>query len=244
MAAVTELLRELADHMDHRLPAGLYAAVSVRAEDERSRLRRRHRVFVDPAAAERVDPRDLAHTAARVISEGAIAPAGIAGIASLGGLATVPPEAVAQLVAIVRLAQRLAVVYGLDPETERGRLAVMHALAVALEIDAPGDGPLDARLSDLPKLVSLRNGGTTALALARSALRASAWAVVRRTSRFLPMIGPGLSFVNTRARLETAGRRMHEEIRRRSGVDGRLADVTDAVEVANGPRTDSGRSGS
>lgn len=241
MSAVTELLRELVDRMDHRLPAGLYVAVSVKVDDERSRLRRRGRVFVDPDRAERPDPRDVAFTAARVIAEGAIAPAGFAGLASLGGIATIPPEAVGQLVALVRLAQRLAVVYGLAPDTERGRIAVMHALAVALDLEAPGDGPLDARLSDLPRLISARQGGTTALALARSALRASAWAVVRRTTRFLPMVGPGLSFLSTRARLEAAGRLMAEEIRRRSGIEGAVPDVVDAVEVGGtGRRTVSG----
>lgn len=241
MAALTEWLRELVDRMDRRLPAGLYAAISVRTDEERARLRRRHRVFVDPDAAERPDPRDVAFTAAREVRESGLLPAGVAGIASLGGAATVPPEVAAQLVALVRLAQRLAVIYGFDPETERGRIAVSHAIAVALDLAPPGDGPVDARVSDLPRLLSTRKGGTTALALARSAARATAWALAKRTSRFVPVIGSGLSIVGTRAWLERVGTRMSDELRRRSGLDGPAPDVMDAVEVgAAAGRTNSG----
>ena len=53
------------------------------------------------------------------------------------GLAGVPPEAMVRLIQSFRLAQRIAVIYGYDPATDRGRIHVRRVFSAAWGFELP-----------------------------------------------------------------------------------------------------------
>lgn len=224
MAGFRDVVADLAERMDRRLPAGFYAAVSVPTEGVRARLRRDRRAFIDPDAAAVPPMHEVDATAERVIRQASFGSASLGGIASIAGAASVPPEALAQTIAVLRLAQRLAIVYGFDPDTERGRIAVRRALAAGLELDLPDEGPLEVRMSDLPRLLAPRDARSAGLTLARSAVRSTTYMLARRVSRLVPFVSPAFSAVAARRRVQEVGLRMRELLRR-------LAEVPDAGAI-------------
>jgi hypothetical protein len=232
MAGVREVLAQLLEHADHRLPSGFYLAISVPTERVRSKLRRSRRAFIDPGEAAPPELADVDATATWVISQASLSGAMLGGFASVAGAASVPPEALATAVAWVRLAQRLAIVYGFDPETERGQLAVWRALAAGLELQMPDHGPLSMRVRDLPTMILPRATMVSASAeMARAVLRQSLWSLATRVTRLVPIVSPGVSAVSARRRVSDVGERMKAALRRLAEVPGDLDVVEDAVEV-------------
>lgn len=221
------------DRADKLAIEGVYAAVSVPAERTRQRLRLRGWSFLDDQDST-VGAPELRHTAERLVGDAAGRATTLGGFAGLGGLASVPPEIAAQIVALVRLAQRLAVVYGFDPETERGRLAVQQALSAGLEIDLPQGGPLGLRLSDLPRVLAPRAPRDASVAMTRAVVRSTAWLVVGRFGRFVPVLSAGFGAVAGRRRVRRVGHRMIDVLERLCDrpIDARV-DVVDAIEVTS-----------
>jgi hypothetical protein len=231
MPVVREVLALLGEHVDQRLPTGLYVAVSVQTERERQRLRRASRPFLAPdAPAPPLADVDL--TAAWAVRQASLAAATLGGIAGVGGPMSVPPEALASAVGVLRLAQRLAVIYGFDPETDRGQMAVWRALAAGLEIELPPSGPMQVRLRDVPDmLVPRQNLQSAGVALTRSVLRSTAWSIAGKLSRFVPVLAPGFSAVGSRHRMRQVGGRMQAALHRLAEVPQELAFVEEAIEV-------------
>ena len=52
----------------------------------------------------------------------------------------VPPEAALSIVLVIRMIQRLCVVYGFDPETDRGEAALTRTLAAVWNVTLPEGG--------------------------------------------------------------------------------------------------------
>ena len=229
MAGLRDVLQELAERMDQRLPAGLYVAVSVPTGAYRERLRRQRRVFVDPAVAE-VAMHDVDATAAWLVRQASLTSASVGGFASFAGAATVPPEAVAQAIAVLRLAQRLAIVYGFDPETSTGELAVWKALAIGLELTLPGDGPMQVRMRDIPGMLLPTRKDSTGAELAGAVIRRTTWMLASRMIRFIPLVSPAISAVSAHRSARDVGGRMQEALRRQVELPNG-AGVEDAEEV-------------
>ena len=154
MSVVRDIASELAGWLDERLVQGVYASVSVPVEKERARLRRTGRPFYDPVLGVQPDRSEVDRTARLVVRQSVFQATALGSFAGLGGAASVPPEVAATLVAIVRLAQRLGVVYGFDPESDRGRMAMWQALSAGLDVELPSSGPLGMRMSDLPRVLA------------------------------------------------------------------------------------------
>jgi hypothetical protein len=228
---VRDLVADMAEWVDGRLIAGIYAAVSVPTERERQRLRRAGLAFIDvdmppPSMADLDVSSDWV---IKVASQNATA---LGGFAGLGGAASVPPEAIAIAVSVVRLAQRLAVVYGFDPETDRGQMALWRALQAGLDLDLPDGGPMGVRVTDLPGVLARRIPQKASVAVTRAVLRQSVWMVVGRLTRLLPVVSAGVAAVGGRRRMRTIGRRMTDVYRRLAEVappDPAL--IVDALEI-------------
>lgn len=219
----------------HRLDAGsvraLYAAVSVPVERERERLRRSRRPFVDPAAAP-ADPVAVRQTAEFVLDQAVFRATALGGVAGAGGLASIPPEVLATLVSIVRTAQRLAVVYGFDPETDRGQMALRQALSAGLEVDLPEGGPMGLRLSHLPGMLTRARPREVTASMTRQLVSSTARLVVGSIGRFIPGISAGVGAVDGRRRMRRIGERMCETLEHLSELPtDRSAGIVDAVEV-------------
>ena len=233
------LLRELASSLfrraDQRLVGEVVSAVSVDTDETRERLRVARRPFLDPAETVRPSWAEVEQTSEFVIRQARVKVGALGGMASLAGLLSVPPEVVATAVAGLRLAQRLAIIHGFDPDTDRGEMAVFRALAAGFEVSLPERGAMAVRVSDLPKLVLQRTvpdpasaGGT----LVASVARQSASLVGRRVTRLVPVVFSGWSAVAARDRMDDIGRRMAAVLRRLAEAPEVGANVEDAVEVA------------
>jgi hypothetical protein len=228
---VAEGARAQARRVDEGVAQALIAAVRAPSATTREALRRRGWAFVDPTAPP-PHPDAVRRTAERLVEASAGRATALGGLAGLGGVASVPPEVAAQLVALVRLAQRLAVVYGFDPDTERGRIAVWQALAAGLEIELPQGGPLGLRLTDLPSVLAGRAPRDASVAMTRALVRGTAWMIVGRLGRFVPVFSAGFGAVDGRRRVQRVGGRMIDALARLADlpVDA-SAGIVDAVEV-------------
>ncbi len=220
---------------DARTMPGLYAAVSIRPVRTAAWLRGAGKPFVDGAGLVPSEY-DLEQTAQWVTQQSRLRMAMIGGLAGLGGMVTIPPEAVASMVAAIRLAQRLAVVYGFDPATDRGEMAVWQAVAAGFEVELPQSGAMGLRVSSLPGLAMGRATQQNAAgALAVAVAQRSAFWVGKRFTRWfpVPVVSSGIGARAAERRLADVGRRM-------SATLGRLAiapvptDVHEAVEVDAG----------
>lgn len=228
--ALKDTLYDAIDLADARFVTGWYAAVSVDVERFRRLLRGSKRPFVDPEHP--AAPLELIEgTAAWVIAHTRQQATAIGGLAGLAGWTSVPHEVVANAIALVRLAQRLAIVYGFDPGTDRGDLAVWQGLAAGLEIELPASGPAGIRVTDLPAVLVPREAPrTVAVALARGVAWRSVGLVAGRMTRFVPVIFAGTAAVAARTRTQAIAERMRATIRRLVEFPaGTLPD--DAVEI-------------
>lgn len=229
--ALKDVIADLVHHADERMLAGWYRAVSIRPERVRHQLRSSGHVWLDPSTGT-ANLNELDRAANWVISQSRFGATAIGGIAGLGGVASVPPEVLAQFVAALRMAQRLAVVYGFDPTTDRGRMALSRALAAGFEVELPEDGPVGMRVSDLPSVVAPRvlAPRTVGGDLLGSILRKSAWMLGARLTRLVPIAGAGVAASDAGKTREEIGLRMKDIFRQLAEVRS-TGVIEEAVEV-------------
>lgn len=221
------------DRVDGRLLEGLYGAISVETDTVRALIDERRLSRVDPSAERVPSLEELQFTAERVIADMASTVGAMGGVAGLGGLLTLPPEATAWMVAVVRLAQRLAIVYGFDPETDRGRMAISQAIAAALEVELPAAGVSGMRVSELFGMAG--NATPDARAAGTMLVRAMALRTARmmfgRIGRLVPLVSSGVSAVDNHRQLVELGGRMTAVYSRIVELPARLMMIEDAVEL-------------
>lgn len=235
MASVREWLGEVLGEVDAALLGRVHVAVSVDTEHVRRWLRGAGKAFVDPSDSEVPDGDRLRQTALWVVEQSRLKLTVVGGLAGFGGAASVPPEALASTIASLRLAQRLAVVYGFDPASDRGEMAVWRALAAGFEVELPEEGPIGMRVSQLPTVVARGSQARyPAGALATAVMRQTARSIGRRLSRWLalPLVSAGVSAAGAHRRITGAGERMRATLERLADappVD--PARVKEALEV-------------
>jgi hypothetical protein len=242
MPELPALLVDAVDRADATLVAGGYRAVSVSAERVRAWLRFRGLAYLDPTAPTAPELRDLDRTADTVIARAAALSGAMGGAAGIAGAPSIPPEALGTAILVLRMAQRLCVVYGFDPATDRGQMALARGLAAAWEVELPETGAFGLRVSDLPALfrpgASPRAvGGRLVKAMTMGAV---SW-VAYRLTRFVPLVSAPVHALDNRSKVEAAGRRMQGVLRRLTEVgDGSasLATMEEAVEVRSAPASE------
>jgi len=239
---IRRLPRELADTVDARLLTVMVARMSVPTRRTRVWLRGRRLPFVDPArSGDDPSPSRAAidGTADRVIARYATQ-AGFLGLAAgIGGIASIPPEVLASAIGAYRLAQRLCVVYGFDPETDRGQMALWQALAHAYGVELPESGVVSMKASQLPGLLAGRKRGqgeNVSGALTRAALRTTAWRVAGRVSRFVPVVAALTQSGRERRQFRELGAEMKRVLSRLAEPTSSPTDIEDAVEIDAGDR--------
>ena len=229
--ALKDVIADLIHHADARMLAGWYRAVSVRSERVRHQLRSAGYTWLDHRDG-RADLSELDRSAHWIIKQSRFGATTVGGIAGLGGIASVPPEVLAQFVAALRMGQRLAIVYGFDPATDRGQMALSRALAAGFEVDLPQDGPVGMRVSDLPSVVAPRvlAPRTVSGDLLGSILRKSAWVIGARITRLVPLAGAGVSASAAGDARQEIGERMQVIFRQLAEVRS-VGVIEEAVEV-------------
>ncbi len=223
-------IRDVIGRMDARLVEGWMEAVSVPTARIRRHLALAGKAYNAPGSP--CPPlRDLDRTATWVVDQSRFSGGTLGALAGLGGAASVPPEVLATLVHGLRMAQRLCVVYGFDPETDRGRMVSWQVLASGFEVELPRQGPVGVRVSELPLvLVPRLRPATVGGMLARSMLRSATWMVAGRAFRFVPVLSAGASANSGQRRAHEIGERMCATLRRFADVPVQ-GSTDDAVEV-------------
>ena len=227
-----ELLRDLTGRLDEDLPPYVVRSMSVDVEAFQSTLRASGDVFIDRTLNQYPSLSALEKTAAFAIRSSSRKASLVGAASGIAGFFGVPPEAAARLVQSVRLAQRLAIIYGHDPRTDRGAMHVRRALAAGWEVELPGQTKVDMRISDLRNVVRLQlpapqHGGDW---LARALLNQATKTVGARLGRFIPGLGAGLGAYQAHRTAQKMGKRMHKTYVR-SYQHPKPTGIEDAIEV-------------
>jgi hypothetical protein len=175
---------------------------------------------------------ELIDPVARSIVQSARRVSAVSGVGlGMGGWLAVAPEVLQQMVMLLKMAQRLSLLYGIDYQQRTGEVLVWKAMAHAVGADSNLEGATPASLqipARLGRTGMAVNPIVSRIALAvlqRIALRLSA-----PLGRMVPVVGSGVGMLANYAQMGRAGRRMMEFYRCRRYSLGRSG-FEDLVEV-------------
>ncbi len=229
---MSDILRELSGRVDEDLPPYVLQSISIDLSEYRSDLDAAGLAYIIPSSPHHHTPEALALSAQTAIKK-SVRKASIMGAAGgLAGFLGVPPEAAARVLQSLRLAQRLAIIYGHDPGTDRGAMHVRKALASAWEFELPAHANVDIRLSDIPTIVrsNIPANHSGGLWFTRTMLTQASSVVGRKITRIIPGLGIGLGALQARRSARSQGDRMHQSFLRSYRPPAMKA-VEDAIEV-------------
>lgn len=233
-ARLRDRVAELGEKLDGELLGSLYRAASLPTEVIRAELRAEGLEHWDPEGGQQPTRSGLDRSSRRLIARAARL-AGLRGAAGgLGGWMTLAPDLGLALVHSLRLGQRLAVVWGLDPEREEGRLWLSRSLAEAWQVHLPREGLQATSLHQVPGLVraQLEQGVGAGGALARTLAGRAAWLAGRRVLRVVPGLGAGVSAWAARRQILAQGEAMVASLAARWELRGAgEGRILEAVEV-------------
>ncbi len=231
------IVRALGAHLDGSLLPTMAGAVFPTTTELRARLRHAGEAWVDPDGIELPVAEQVRATSERAIRSARGRAGWWAAASTAAGPWGVAPERVATLLVVLRLAQRLAVIHGFDPETEAGRRVVLRAVAAGLEIEIPDPGPAGFRVQDARQWLAARQ---TRGRLGAWLLGTTRGAVLARVMRVVPGLSAGYAAKAARDHLGAAGERMRAVFERAS--DATPFDFGD-VRPAQAARATSPRTG-
>ena len=217
-----QTIERITDQIDADLLTSIYAAASLSPAEIRAAFERDGVPYLDPATGRAPALEEVEEAAERVIRQSSGRAAVLGAAAAVGGAAALPPEVAAGIVHTLRLAQRPAVLFGFDPETDAGRIVMVRALAAAWGVEVPAEVQIGTRLRDLPVLIHrqlLWNSTVDPRAgawLVQKAVGVGRDAVARRIARLIPGLSTALSARASLRRTAEAGRRMAAVYRRAS----------------------------
>ena len=222
---IRQILRNLGDRLDEDLLPGLYGVTTLTTADVQHEFTTNELPFCDPVNNIFPPEEELEATADAIVHR-AVNRASVRGaIGGMGGAFAIPPEVVLALLQTMRLAQRLAVLYGIELETDRGKLLLSRAIYAAYELKLPEQQALDMRISQLPQVARQQTPDiqrTTAW-IARTV----AWQITRhiggRVTRIVPGIGAGIGAWDANRSIRAQGKRIRG-VYQRSWSGGLLAE--------------------
>ena len=228
------LAEALGQRLDADLLPAMYAAASVPAAELRAELREAGHAFVDGDTGVCPEPDELARTVAYVVKSSTRRATAVGALGGAVGFVALAPEVVAGAVSALRLAQRLAVVHGFDPDTDAGKLVISRALAHAFEVHLPESTRVTTRVSELPALIRTDERTPKAVAawVGGQVASKSAAALLSRFIRLVPGLGTGLGgFGAWRRQLKLAERMCEVYSRAAESAPFELNDESLADEV-------------
>lgn len=234
MTPLEMFARALGDRIDVELIPSLVERISVPTNQIRAELRQAGLPWQDPEAGVLHELPDLLESARKVARKGTWQAAGVGAVGGAIGAAAVPPELMLTLVHHLRLAQRLAVVFGIDPETDAGKILVARAMAAAYEVELPTEARLELRVRDLPAFLSRASPvqGDAGRWVVRQIVGRTATALTRRVSRLVPGLGVGIgAFGAGKRTMEAADRMIEVYSRALEAIPFDVGDEELAVEV-------------
>lgn len=154
-----------------------------------------------------------------------------------GGLMLVGPDVSILAASLLRLAQRLAIVYGFDYRQSSESLHVWAALGRSLGVEKVTDGAGQVAVRNLPKLLAQGAGKSTAFKALIKAIAGRLGLLVteRGLARALPLVGAGVAAMTNYQIVRELGDKMRTYFRERH--------ITEKVERGAAPGQRSARSG-
>ena len=228
------LAEALGTRLDADLLPRIYAIAGVSTAQIRDELRASGLSFVDVNSDSAPDTIELARSAHLVARRSSRQAAVVGVVGGVAGIASIPPELAASLVLSLRLGQRLAVVYGFDPETDSGKLVLARALAAAHGVNLPDFGRVATKVSELPLVVRGKLPGVSAAAtwVGQQVVLRSSTTFAGRALRVIPGLAATVSGFAAWRKHDGMARKMGEVFER--AMDGErfeLGDVVLAEEV-------------
>ena len=134
-----------------------------------------------------------------------------------GGIMLVGPELSILAASLLRLAQRLAVVYGFDYSKPGEALHVWAAIARALGVEKVSDGTSQVAVRNLPKLLAVGPARSQAFKslIKMIAARLGLLVTERGLARALPLVGAGVAAVTNYQMVRDLGAKMQAYFRER-----------------------------
>ncbi|MEN9787113.1 MAG: hypothetical protein RLZZ299_2377 [Pseudomonadota bacterium] len=235
-----QLVRGLGARVDDSALPMLAEHVFPSTREVRARLRHAGAPWLDPDGPELPAPEQLRASSERAIGRARGRVGWWAAASTAAGPWGVAPERLGTLLAVLRLAQELAVIHGFDPESESGRQVALRAVAAGLEIELPTQGPGGARLQDARRwLADLRVRGD----LGAWMFGTARGAILTRALRVIPGLSAGHAAWTARDQLGASGERMRAVFAAASAAtpfafhDERPADASHAPTRAGATRT-------
>ncbi len=233
---IRKLRAIIQDRLDQDLLPSLYAACSLRTSEILTEFAARSIVFSDWRTDQPRPGLSTLDDSAKLLIDQAKVRAGVIGAAGgIGGAVGVAPEVLASLVHTLRMAQRLGVIYGFNPETDRGRVMLWRALAAAYDVELPEQAQLDLRMRDLPGAAARQVPKSEAAAamVLRRVVNTATTRIIGRGIRLIPGLTIGLAANRAYARGKKKGERMQEVFRKGWSDPPDMADdVIDVLEVS------------
>ncbi len=205
-----ELMTLVSDRVDVGTLPAIYAAVSVSTPQIREELRVAGLPWLDAEAGLEPQIAELDAAAALLVKQARTQATALGAASGVMGAAGVPPEMLGHVVSVLRLGQRLAVLYGFDPDTDAGRVVLWRAVAAAFGLELPSGRQESVRLRDLPDLIraqlpAAREAGTW---VGRQLATRTAASLARRVSRLVPGLSTGFAAWGARRRMLQVGEKM------------------------------------
>lgn len=229
MSVINQLIHVVSQQLTHPTVAKGYAALSVEPEQERARLRALHQPFFDPLLSTSPTGALVRRTGDRVVRQATTQITVLSSVATVAGAISVIPEWLASAALMLRLAQRLAIIYHVDLDTDAGQQVFWRSLAAGLQVPLPKGGSLAQWLTNARgKLAKPTGKVVVTQALLRFALRKAK----RPLGRLIPAIAIVFTVRNQRHQARAMGDRMHAVFYKHSpSLRPAIGTVQDAVEV-------------
>ena len=183
-----QALLNLGERIDEDLVSALYQRSSLRTTTIIEEFERRALIRDEPSRLDRPTEEQL-WDSSDVVIKSARRRASVRGaMTGAAGLVAITPETMSAMIQILHLSQRLSVIWGHDPHTDRGRMLLVRALAQAHHVDLPDQGQLRVRVRDLRRLAGkqLPDRRHTSILIALSLARHSLGKIGSGVTRALP----------------------------------------------------------
>ncbi len=233
---IEDLGHNILSALDEGLVQALYRLASVEPDDVLARLSSADSPLRTIEAVAGLPVEVLDPIASRYIKEARRSAAMSGASLGFGGWVGVPPGLLHLVVLIVRLAQRLAVTYGVDFRTSRGELELWKALAHGVGANVDWEGTETELLRRLPVVVTGTGALTNPLLVkaAQAVLMRVAVTAGTRVTRFVPVVGAGSGAVLNYLEVHRVGRRLKETWRARHAIAGFNPSDAVVVEILQG----------
>lgn len=193
-----ELLKQLQEAMNEGLLTQLYRAASVAPEEILKGLRSRGLEVFTVGEIWRVPTPLLDAAVDDFLQQKSRSTGLISAGFSAGGILTLLPELMWQMTTVLRLGQRIALTYGEEVATPKGRLDLWQNIAQVLDLNIDLEGLESDLKVNMPMMVNTHPMRDPMLVrLVEAVLMGMARRMATRVIRMVPMLGAGIGGLRT-----------------------------------------------